>query len=102
MNVITRRRIMEFMARHPDAAPSLDRWYRLARRAKWSSLQDVRATFPQADPVRVASGNTVTVFSIAGNAVRLVSAIHYDAQRVYVLRIMTHVEYSKGFWRDSL
>jgi len=63
---------------------------------------DVRRIYPHADPVRVASGNTVTVFNVAGNKYRLVAAIHYNAGRVYVLRIMTHADYGRGTWKDRL
>ncbi len=50
----------------------------------------------------VASGKTVTVFNIGGNKFRLVVAIHYNRQRVYLLRLMTHAEYSKNRWQKKL
>jgi mRNA interferase HigB len=31
MHVITRKRLNEFAALHPDAGPALDRWYRLVK-----------------------------------------------------------------------
>ncbi|MBI4578980.1 MAG: type II toxin-antitoxin system HigB family toxin [Planctomycetes bacterium] len=102
MNVITRKRIVEYAARHPDAAGPLMMWYRVARKAKWRSIRDVRAAFPHADGMDVASGGVVTVFNIGGNKCRLVTAIHYNRQRVYVLLLLTHAEYSKGTWKESL
>ena len=102
MNVITRKRIVEFAKRHRDAAGPLNMWYRTARRAHWHDLQDVRVTFPHADAVEVNSGNTVTVFNIGGNKYRLVAAIHYNRQRVYILLLMTHAEYGKDNWKKSL
>jgi mRNA interferase HigB len=102
MNVITRKRIVEFVKRHPDAAGPLYLWYRTTRRAAWHSLQDVQATFPHADAVEVGSGNIVTVFNIGGNKYRLVAAVHYNRQRVYVLGMMTHAEYGKDNWKKSL
>lgn len=102
MNVITRRRIMEFSAGHADAAGPLDLWYRTVRQARWQSIQEVRRVFPHADAVEVASGNTVTVFNVSGNRYRLITAIHYNHQRVYVLLVMTHAEYDKGTWKKSL
>ena len=50
----------------------------------------------------MASGSTVTVFNIRGNKYRLLVAIHYNRQRVYVLRLLRHAEYSKGLWKDQL
>src|SRR3989304_5212675 len=102
MNVITRRRLREYAAEHADAAKPLDDWYRTASKAKWQSIQDVRRIYPHADGVRVASGNDVTVFTVGGNKYRLVTAIHYNAQRVYVLKLMTHAEYGKGKWKETL
>lgn len=102
MNVITRKRLREFEARHADAATPLDDWYRTASKATWQSIRDVRRVYPHADAVTVACGGGVTVFNIAGNKYRLVTAIHYNAQRVYVLKVMTHADYTKGNWRETL
>lgn len=102
MRVITRKRLREFAQRHPDAAEPLQKWYRLFREAEWRSLQDLRRVYPHADKVTVASGNTVTVFNICGNKYRLIAAIHYNRQRVYVLGLLRHAEYSKGFGKEKL
>ena len=53
-------------------------------------------------PVAVASGRTVVVFNVRGNRYRLVTAIHYNRQIIYTLRFMTHAEYSKNRWKDTL
>jgi len=102
MNIISRKRIRDFAARHPDAGTGLELWYRVTRAARWVNIRDVRLVFPAADAVAVKSGNTVTVFNIGGNKYRLVAAIHYNAGRVYVLRILTHTEYDKGAWKSTL
>jgi len=102
MNVISRKRMVEFMRRYPDSAGPLELWYRTARKAQWQSLRDVRIIYPHADVVDVTSGATVTVFNIGGNKYRLVAAIHYNRRRVYVLRLMTHAEYDKGSWKQTL
>ena len=102
MRVITRKRLREFAQRHPDATEALDKWYRFFREAQSKSLQDVRRVYPHADMATVASGTSVTVFNICGNKYRLIAAIHYNRQRVYVLRLLRHAEYSKDFWKDRL
>jgi mRNA interferase HigB len=102
MRMISRKRLREFAERHADAAEPLEKWYRLFREARWEDLQDVRRVYPHADTVKVRSGNTVTVFNIRGNKYRLIAAIHYNRQRVYVLRLLRHAEYSKGFWKNEL
>jgi mRNA interferase HigB len=102
MRVITRKPLREFAQRHADAAESLQNWYRTFREAHWESLQDVRRVYPHADAVTVASGRTVTVFNIGGNKYRLIAAVHYNRQRVYVLRVLRHAEYSKDTWKEKL
>ena len=60
------------------------------------------STFSEADSTEVASRRTVVVFNIAGKKFRLIAAIHYDIKKVFVLRFMTHAEYSKGKWKEEL
>jgi len=39
--------------------------------------------------VQVASGNPAVVFNIHGKAYRLICAIHYDKDKVFLLRFLT-------------
>ena len=102
MKVVKPARVHEHARTHPEAEASLTRWLSLTRHAVWHSLADVRRTFPHADAVKVASGRAVVVFNIAGNRYRLITAIHYDRQRVFVLRFMPHAEYGKDRWKEEL
>ena len=85
-----------------DFAGILRVLHTLAKKARWTCLQDVRATFPHADAVTVASGRSVVVFNIAGNKYRLITAIHYNRQLVFTLMVLTHSRYSKKKWKDVL
>ncbi len=77
-------------------------WYRIAKRSRWSDFVDLRRTYPHADQVVVASGEIATVFNIAGNNYRLVTAVHYRPQIVYTLLVLTHAEYSRSAWKNKL
>ena len=70
-------------------------WYRITRRADWRSLADVRRDFAHADIV-----GRRTVFNIHGNKYRLITRINYRAKRVFILYVLTHVEYNKGDWKQ--
>lgn len=70
--------------------------------ANWHSPTDLKATFAYVDPVTVASGRTVYVFNIQSNAHRLIAAIHFNTQMIYVLGLMTHREYDRQTWKDEL
>lgn len=90
MHVISRKALLEFAGKHSDAWTPLDDWYRLAKKAEWKHLEEVRQTFPHADLTGV-----FTVFNIGGNKYRLSVQINYRSQRVYIDRVMTHAEYSR-------
>ena len=102
MRVIHGGTVKAWAAQHPDAAESLTAWLKNASHATWRNLANVRQVYPHADPVAVASGRTVVVFNIRGNRYRLVTAVHYNRQVVYTLRFMTHADYSKNRWKDTL
>lgn len=87
---------------YPQAAGYLEAWRRVVRAARWRSLAEVRRTYPSADAVRVKSGRQVLVFNVCGNRFRLVVAAHFNRQILYTLRWMTHAEYSKDAWKDTL
>lgn len=87
---------------HPTAKPGLSAWQRIAESSDWSQFRDVRLTFRTADNVRVASGRSVVVFNIGGNQFRLICAIHYNRGSLYILRFLTHAEYSKDDWKNEL
>ncbi|TGM44499.1 type II toxin-antitoxin system HigB family toxin [Leptospira biflexa] len=39
-----------------------------------------------------------TVFNFSGNRFRLIAAIHFNRQKVFVRNILSHSEYDKGKW----
>lgn len=94
MHVISRKRLKEAALRHPELEPALDAWFRIAKKAAWRSLQDVRATLASADAV-----DRFTVFNIKGNKYRLITEINYRFQRLYVRHVLTHAEYDQEKWK---
>lgn len=102
VRLIKRTALRDYSQRFPKAEGSLFEWARLVLSAQWRSLVDARKTFPHADQVKVKNGRTVTIFNICGNDFRLITAIHYDREKVFVLRFLTHAEYSKDSWKNRL
>lgn len=102
VRIIKPSTVRAFARQHPAAFAGLSRWLEIARAARWRTFHDVRRVFRSADQVRVGSGRTVVVFNIAGNEFRLIAAIHYNMEKVFVLRFMTHSEYSKDRWKEAL
>ncbi|MBI5584107.1 MAG: type II toxin-antitoxin system HigB family toxin [Deltaproteobacteria bacterium] len=95
MHIITRKRLLEFNRKHPDCSSAIESWYRIIKHTEFSSFADLRQVFPGADKV-----DNLTVFNIGGNKVRLVAAIHYNTQRLYIRHVLTHKEYDRGSWRE--
>jgi len=102
MRVISRKALKAYGRVHRDARQWLENWYRVVRAGDWGNITSVRESFPHADAVKVESLRTVTVFNVCGGKHRLITAIHYNAQTVYVLRVMTHAEYSRDRWKETL
>ena len=95
MHIITRKRLNEFAAQHPPAKAGLAHWYRVLKQGDFHNFVELRRAFPQADQV---SG--LTVFNIGGNKARLIAAIHYNRQKVYIRAVLTHGEYDVGKWKE--
>ena len=94
MRVISRRALREFADTHMDAETPLDDWYRTVKRLWWTSLVDVRQTYPHADAV-----GEFTIFNIGGNTYRLATYINYRTGKVYIRHVMTNEEYRRGDWK---
>jgi mRNA interferase HigB len=94
VRIIAKKTLEGFIHQHSNCASQLRTWYQIASKAEWASLDAVRQTFPSADAV----GNK-TVFNIKGNAYRLITAIHYNRQTIYIREFLTHAEYNKGDWK---
>nr|WP_044199854.1 type II toxin-antitoxin system HigB family toxin [Oscillochloris trichoides] len=95
MHIITRKRLNEFATAYPRAKPGLVHWYRTLKSAQVGSFAELRALFPSADQV-----GSLTVFNIGGNTARLIAAVHYNRQKVYIRAVLTHAEYDKGAWKE--
>jgi mRNA interferase HigB len=91
MRIITRKRIDEYSAIHPDAENALNDWYEKTEQSEWTCFADAKTTFNSIDNV----GAKRHVFNIKGNAYRLIALILFVPKIVYIRFIGTHAEYSK-------
>lgn len=88
----------EAAKRLSGSEPGLDTWFRIAKKAEWKSLNEVRKVYPNADGVRVGD-NTYTVFNIGGNKFRLITKIDYRCQLVFIKHVLTHADYDRENWK---
>ena len=96
MHIVTRRHLSEAIERYPDAANEIKAWVGIVDAVRWHNIDEVRATFKDADPV-----DGYVVFDIRHNRYRLITVIHYAKTtsekqtegHVYIRSFLTHKEY---------
>jgi mRNA interferase HigB len=92
MHIISQKALREFAAIHPDAHPGLDHWYQVMRKGTFHNLAEIRRVLLSTDMV-----GAYYVFNIGSNTARLIAAIHFNRQRLFIRAILTHAEYDKDY-----
>ena len=65
-------------------------WLKIVKKPTWRNLGDVQRDFNSADIAGVH-----TIFNIKKNTYRIIAAIHYNRQRLYIREVFTHSEYDR-------
>ena len=91
MRVISRARLREFWNKHTASEDALKAWYAEAETSHWRAPSDIKAEYPSDSFI---AGNRV-VFNIRGNRYRLVVAIKYEFEIVYIRFVGKHADYEK-------
>ncbi len=91
MRVIAISTLKKYWEVHADTKLPLSEWYVKVCDAHWKTLADMRNDFNSVDYV----GNQRYVFNIKGNAYRLVVAVKFTPELVYIRFVGTHEEYDR-------
>ena len=93
MRVIAFRTLREFyrMPVYKDSEVPLRSWYHDAKIADWKNSNELKQQFKNASIV----GEGRVIFNIKGNTYRLVVAIDYVFQVIFIQFIGTHKQYEK-------
>ena len=91
MRVLARPTLEAFWTVHADARQPLLAWYDEASAAQWKTPQDIKDQYASASSV----GSHRVVFNIKGGNYRLIAAMAYRFQAVYITFIGTHAEYDR-------
>jgi mRNA interferase HigB len=94
VNVISTTTIKRYVALHADAGEELLRWIKVAGRAVWRDVNEVRLHFPDADQYK-----SLLIFNIRHNYYRLIVKVDYRAKLLMVKEFLTHAEYTRGGWK---
>jgi len=91
MRVIAVKTLKDFWLKHKDAEQPLRAWFAEAKKANWQKPADIIKQYRSASILK----NNRAVFNIKGNDYRLIIAINYNFNVIYIRFIGTHKEYDK-------
>lgn len=93
MRIIAFRTIREFFEKpeYSDSETSLRAWYHDTKTADWKNSNDLKQQYKNASIV----GDGRVFFNIKGNDYRLVVAIDYEFQVIFIRFIGTHKQYDR-------
>ena len=93
MRIIAFKTIKEFFEKpaHSDSEISLRAWSHDAKTSTWENSNELKKQYVNASIV----GDGRVVFNIKGNDYRLVVAIDYEFQMIFIRFIGTHKQYDK-------
>lgn len=94
MKLISNKPLRDFAAIYADAEVPLQAFRLLIERGKFSNFAELRATFRGVDKV-----DERYVFNIGDNKYRVVAAIAFTPQLLWIKAVLTHVDYDKGGWK---
>jgi len=93
MRIIAFRTLREFYEKpaYSDSEVSLKAWYHYIKTEDWKNSNELKKQYRNASVV----GDGRVVFNIKGNAHRLVVAIDYEFQVIFIRFIGTYKQYDK-------
>lgn len=97
MRIIARKTLRDFVDRlqgnkdQKAVISALDAWFREVQNANWQTPSDVTKSYANASIV----GKDRVVFNIKGNSYRLVVAVDFQRQIVFIKWLGSHAAYDK-------
>ena len=92
MRLISNKALREFSVCHPESDMPLQAWRKLIEHSAPRSYADLKRLTNSVDRV-----GDYYIFNVGGNKYRVVAAIHFDRQTLFVRYVFTHSEYDD--WR---
>lgn len=97
MHVISRRPFNDAAKAHSNQRQALDDFYRVLRKSKFNSPDEMRQLFPSLDNFKYK--DKWWVLDVGGNNLRAIAFIQFLHNRMYVKHIVTHAQYDKIRYR---
>ncbi len=90
MRVVSNKALVDFAAKHPDAEAPLQAWRKIIEAGEYQHFAGLKSVLHTTDRV-----GDFYIFDIGGNKYRIISAIHFNRQMLFVRHVFTHGEYNK-------
>lgn len=90
MRVISNKALTRFAAGHGDGDTPLQAWRKLIESGTYGSYADLKRAFNATDRV-----GDFYVFDVGGNKYRVIAAVHFNRQMLFVRHVFTHKEYDR-------
>lgn len=90
-NIITRKTLLEYCKKYPEAAAALQGWYYELIKSGFTNFNELKKVYGSASLV----GDDRVVFNIMGNKYRLVVRIVFEYKAIQVKWFGTHAEYDR-------
>lgn len=91
MRVLAARTINAYRQCYPDADSALKSWVALIKGNSFKHFVELKTIFSSADLIE----DDRIVFNIKGNRYRLIAAVNFNSQIVFVKWFGTHKDYNK-------
>lgn len=90
MRVISNRALADFAVLHPSAEEPLQAWRKVLESQDYAHYAALKGVMNATDKV-----GDYYVFDVGGNKFRIITAIHFNRQMVFIRHVLTHAEYDK-------
>ena len=90
-NIITRKTLLEYYKKYPDAVTALSEWYFELLNSDFVNINELKQVYGSASLV----GDDRVVFNIMGNKYRLVVRVVFEFKAIQIKWFGTHTDYDK-------
>ena len=90
-NIITRKTLLDYCKKYPQAATALHEWYHELTNTNFKNFNELKQVYGNASVV----ADDRVVFNIMGNKYRLVVRKVFDFKAIQIKWFGTHAEYDK-------
>ena len=88
--MISNKTLLAFSAMHPDAAKPLQLWRKAVEAKSYPNFAALKAVFGSIDKI-----GDFCIFDLGGNKYRLIAAVHFNRQMLFVRHVFTHKQYDR-------